>query len=544
MAIREPPAAGPVRPDQRRDRRPRRRRRPRHRHAGEPGVGGDLRLRQRRPRPVRADADLGRDQRGLRLELAGRWPISTRTATSTCSTATATRSTTRRRRDAAWNGLQWLENTGRLTFALHRIADFPARRARRPRISMATATWTSQSSAPTTTGRSPRRRAWSGSRTTGRPLHACTSRERADASRHAGDRRLHGDGRPDLVTGGMHVSGPTIGCRASRSGPIVGVQSQPRHDRSPPDEPPRRQRQCHGRPQTGRFDSRIAIAGAALVAWFAAGELTRRAQASRLPALPDLSATLPAVRSEVIAADRAARAQPSSATAIGDLGIVCHASLLTAQALQLYAIAASLDGADRRWPYYQGLLLEERGDHERAGGICSGDDDRAWMTGRPGCTSPISGSSAATPMARLTPIGASARHRRQRQLLLAVSRAECLFRLPRTANSASRGCRSSAAHATRPGPCSIGSCRLIRCSDPHARCAASCAIGPKGARRGTKARARTARRSARRCGGRPLTPSGDPAEARGACGPRRRQRRGASFSPGARSRPTRGRSTC
>ena len=110
----------------------------------------------------------------------------------------------------------------------------------------------------------------------------------------------------------------------------------------------------------------ILIVGAAMVAWFAAGELTRRAQASRLPPLPDLSAALPAIRSQVVEADRAARAQPSSAAPIGDLAVVAHASLLNVQALQLYAVAASLDPADRRWPYYQGLLLEERGDHEPA----------------------------------------------------------------------------------------------------------------------------------------------------------------------------------
>lgn len=110
----------------------------------------------------------------------------------------------------------------------------------------------------------------------------------------------------------------------------------------------------------------LVIAGTAVVAWFAAGELARRAQASRLPDLPDLSAALPAVRSQVIDADRVARAQPASAAAVGDLGIVYHANQFNARALLLYATAAALDAGDRRWPYYQGLLLEERGDHEAA----------------------------------------------------------------------------------------------------------------------------------------------------------------------------------
>ena len=46
------------------------RRRSRHRVARQPGVGRGLRVRQRRPRPLRAAADLGLDQRRLRVELA------------------------------------------------------------------------------------------------------------------------------------------------------------------------------------------------------------------------------------------------------------------------------------------------------------------------------------------------------------------------------------------------------------------------------------------------------------------------------------------
>ena len=146
---------------------------------------------------------------------------------------------------------------------------------------------------------------------------------------------------------------------------------------TPPVAPP--SSQPERRATSGRaIGLAILIVGAAIVAWFAAGELTRRTQASRLPPLPDLSAALPAVRSQIVEADRAARAQPSSAAAVGDLAVVYHASLLNVQALQLYAIAASLDPADRRWPYYQGLLLEERGDHEAAlAAFLQIDDDRA-----------------------------------------------------------------------------------------------------------------------------------------------------------------------
>ena len=69
LALRQPDAPEALRAHQRRDRRRRRRRRSRHRDAGEPGVGGDLRLRQRRARRLHAAADLRRQQRGLRVEL-------------------------------------------------------------------------------------------------------------------------------------------------------------------------------------------------------------------------------------------------------------------------------------------------------------------------------------------------------------------------------------------------------------------------------------------------------------------------------------------
>ncbi|MDQ3439380.1 MAG: tetratricopeptide repeat protein, partial [Planctomycetota bacterium] len=78
------------------------------------------------------------------------------------------------------------------------------------------------------------------------------------------------------------------------------------------------------------------------------------------------STTSEPIRAQVIEADRAARANPSSAAIVGDLGVVYHASLFNQQALHAYALATTLDPEAWRPAYYRGLLLEERGEHEPA----------------------------------------------------------------------------------------------------------------------------------------------------------------------------------
>ena len=103
------------------------------------------------------------------------------------------------------------------------------------------------------------------------------------------------------------------------------------------------------------------VLGAAIGAWLLSGVLISRAAATRLPPTPDLSMLPAPVANEVSRADDVARRRPTAA-AIGDLGIVYQASLLPAEALQAYAVAESLDPVDWRWPYYRGLILEERGD--------------------------------------------------------------------------------------------------------------------------------------------------------------------------------------
>lgn len=110
----------------------------------------------------------------------------------------------------------------------------------------------------------------------------------------------------------------------------------------------------------------VSVIVAAVIAWFVGGQLVRRAQAARLPAPPDLSAVSEAVRRHIEEADAAARANPASATAVGDLAIAYHASLLISHAMRIYALAERLAPGDWRWIYYRGLLHEERGEQDAA----------------------------------------------------------------------------------------------------------------------------------------------------------------------------------
>jgi len=102
------------------------------------------------------------------------------------------------------------------------------------------------------------------------------------------------------------------------------------------------------------------VLAAAALAWFAADVLVRRVQAARLPEPPAAGVVAPAVAAMIADADRAARRQPTSADAIGELALAYHASDLAEIADRVYAIAESLS-PDWRWTYYRGLLHEEHG---------------------------------------------------------------------------------------------------------------------------------------------------------------------------------------
>jgi tetratricopeptide (TPR) repeat protein len=109
----------------------------------------------------------------------------------------------------------------------------------------------------------------------------------------------------------------------------------------------------------------VALLAAGGAAWVGAGALARRLQASQLPDLPDLTTFASAVARQIGEAHAAARAEVSAAH-VGALAMVYHASLADAPAQEAYALAERLAPGDARWPYYRGLLYEERGEHAAA----------------------------------------------------------------------------------------------------------------------------------------------------------------------------------
>lgn len=109
------------------------------------------------------------------------------------------------------------------------------------------------------------------------------------------------------------------------------------------------------------------IVAAGAVAWLVSSVVVGRAVAGRLPALPSPAADLPLVAEAMASADAAARRWPTAAS-VGELAMTYHSNLRPAEAMQAYALAATLDPQAWQWPYYRGLLLEERGDQLRATG--------------------------------------------------------------------------------------------------------------------------------------------------------------------------------
>ena len=84
--------------------------------------------------------------------------------------------------------------------------------------------------------------------------------------------------------------------------------------------------------------------------------------AARLPALPELSDQPAALREHLEAADRAARDRPTSADAVGALGVAYHADLFLNEADRAYAAAEALSGGAWRWTWYRALAAGTRGD--------------------------------------------------------------------------------------------------------------------------------------------------------------------------------------
>ena len=105
-----------------------------------------------------------------------------------------------------------------------------------------------------------------------------------------------------------------------------------------------------------------AVAGVLLYA--GVSQARRAAYAARLPALPELSGQPPALREHLETADRAARDRPTSADAVGALGLAYHADLFLEHAERAYAAAEALRGGAWRWTYYRALAHGLRGNTE------------------------------------------------------------------------------------------------------------------------------------------------------------------------------------
>lgn len=75
-----------------------------------------------------------------------------------------------------------------------------------------------------------------------------------------------------------------------------------------------------------------------------------------------MSGQPPALREHLEAADRAARDRPTSADAVGALGLAYHADLFLEEADRAYAAAEALSGGGWRWTWYRALAAGTRGD--------------------------------------------------------------------------------------------------------------------------------------------------------------------------------------
>ncbi len=123
----------------------------------------------------------------------------------------------------------------------------------------------------------------------------------------------------------------------------------------------------------------VAVGGSKLVGGMRA-DLARRA----IPELPDLSMHNAATIERIRSADAGARRDPTSVEALGALAMLYHAHQCHAEAAGLYAALEDRAPRDFRWPYFHGVLEEERHDpvkaiplYERAVRIDAGDAD-AW----------------------------------------------------------------------------------------------------------------------------------------------------------------------
>ena len=110
----------------------------------------------------------------------------------------------------------------------------------------------------------------------------------------------------------------------------------------------------------------IAVIAMMVLLWIGVSFLTAQAIRREIPELPDFGRYPIAVRDQIVRADEHARAHPTSAAAIGALGMVYHANAFHPRAQTAYQLAHRLDRDDYRWPYYLGIIQITIGENEKA----------------------------------------------------------------------------------------------------------------------------------------------------------------------------------
>ena len=203
---------------------------------------------------------------------------------------------------------------------------------------------------------------------------------RHDAARAEPPARATADGRSreaarrdeSTADGGSREAARRDGGTPAEASARAAGEQPARGDGDPSASSPTRPPATAGRPapRRPRWLAWAAVAAvAAAVLYVGVSQVRRAAYAARLPALPELSGQPPALREHLEAADRAARDRPTSAEAVGALGIAYHADLFLDHADRAYAAAEALSGGAWRWTYYRALAAGTRGD---TGGLADG----------------------------------------------------------------------------------------------------------------------------------------------------------------------------